>query len=125
MKLAVFGSSSYNDPTQLRSILYKNKVTINVIITCNDSGASKISHAFCEEVGIPLLIYYPNYHDENGIIDKGASMRARYRAIQKSDMILILMEVGGSKGAQKILQTAIELKKKVKVIYFNKPKKTD
>lgn len=117
MKISVFGSKNYEDKARLFSLLDKNSEKIELIITTNNKGASQISHTWAKDNGVPLLVYFPKFHDQDGLPDKGAAWRAANKAIQKCDLVVVFWDKK-SYGTQKIIYIAEEYNKAIKIFYF-------
>lgn len=117
-RVAVIGSRGYADKERVFRILNANKHQIKLIVSggCKNS-ADELAHEWCKETGVPILIFYPKWHDpETGLSDKGAGFRRNWYIISQADKVLAFMKKGGTKGTQNSLDIAKQLDKPTKIV---------
>jgi len=116
-KLAVIGSRSFTDKERLYKILDKNIDKISVIVSGGAKGADTLAHNWCEERGVPIIIFYPRWHKLDGTFDRGAGFRRNRLIIKQADKVLAMWD-GVSKGTLNSIEIAKELKKPIKILTF-------
>ena len=117
INLAVIGSRTFKDRDRLFRILDANINIIDKIISGGARGADSLAHEWCKERGVPILIYYPKWHDENKIFNRGAGLKRNYYIISSADRVLCFWDMK-SRGTSYSLNIAKELNKPVKLLKF-------
>lgn len=115
IKLAVIGSRDFDDEKRMFDLLDKNIEKISLVISGGAKGADEMSRRWCQKRGKPCLIYYPQWHDLGGNLDRGAGMRRNRMIVKSSDFVLAFWK-NQSKGTANSLKVAQELGIKYHII---------
>src|ERR1017187_3669809 len=118
--VAVVGSRSLTDESLVYDFLNKKKDKIKLLCSGGAKrGADFIAHKWAKEVGFPILIFYPQWYNEDGEFVKSAGYARNYEIVAASDIIIAFLQAGGSKGTQHTIDIAKDLGKPCQVIEFN------
>lgn len=117
IKLAVIGGRDFDDKEKLFKILDKNRTIIGAIVSGGAQGADQLAQDWAKERGFPCIIFYPMWHDEHGVYDKGAGFRRNWRIVQTADSVLAFWD-GESKGTANSIKISNELGKPLKIIKY-------
>jgi predicted Rossmann fold nucleotide-binding protein DprA/Smf involved in DNA uptake len=123
-KVAVIGSSSFEDKDMLFRILDKNADKIKVIVSGGVRGADILAQTWAEERGIPYVVFPAKWKDAAGNHDRGAGFRRNREIVKYADTILAFHD-GQSGGTQNTIDIANEMGKPLKTFLFTPVKKVD
>ncbi len=120
-KVAVIGSRDYLNKDRVFKVLDANKHQISLIVSGGcPASADEWAHEWCKKIGIPILIFYPVWHDpETGLFDKGAGFRRNWDIIRQCDKVVAFWDMK-SNGTKNSIDIAHSLKKTVKIIDVSK-----
>ncbi len=117
LKVAVIGSRTFTDKVRLFKILDTNIEKIEMVVSGGAAGADSFAQEWCKERGMPCLIFYPRWYDENGLYDRGAGFKRNYLIVRESNLVLAFWD-GVSKGTANSIEIAKQSGKRVKIIQF-------
>lgn len=123
VKLAIVGSSSFDDKERIFKLLDKNRDRIEyIILGGGGEGADEFARQWAEERGFPCMTLYARLHDEKGEFDKGAVFKRNWAICRAADEVLAFWD-GHSKGTAHNFEVCESIKKKITILRFTpKPK---
>jgi predicted Rossmann fold nucleotide-binding protein DprA/Smf involved in DNA uptake len=116
-KLAVVGSRSCKDKQIVFDFLDKNTANIKYIISGGADGPDEFSRAYCQEHGLPILIFYPEWYDKTGAFVKSAGFQRNQYIVDEADVVVAFWD-GLSKGTAHSISIAKKQGKKVIIKTF-------
>lgn len=111
-KVAVIGSRDYTNKEKIYSFLDKNLARIKAIVSGGCRGADELGRQYAQDRGLPCLIFYARWYDEDGLLVRGAGFARNYEIVRASDVI-VAFRLNKSKGTTHTIETAQEVGKKV------------
>lgn len=116
MRLAVVGSRTFNDYGLLTDTIYKLTGGGDLcIVSGGAKGADNLAEKCADEFGFSIIIHLPEW-DKYG---KSAGYIRNKLIVEDADAILAFWD-GESKGTKHTIDLALEKKKDLYVIFFNK-----
>lgn len=112
MKLAVVGSRSFSDYPRLRDLLDDIRDNIDLIISGGAAGTDSLAQRWCQERGVPILIFYPNW----SALGKQAGLIRNSKIVDACDEMIAFTQ--GSSGTADSINKATQAGKKVHVYNF-------
>lgn len=112
MKVAIVGSRTFDDYTLLYNTL-KEITNIELIVSGGARGADSLAESWAKVNKTPVKIFLPNW-DKFG---KSAGFKRNVQIVENCDLLIAFWD-GKSKGTEHSINLAKQMKKDIKIIYF-------
>jgi hypothetical protein len=114
IKLAIVGSRSIKNKKVVFDYLDKRKDKIKMIISGGAAGPDSFAHEWCVDFGMPILIYYPDWHG----LGKSAGFVRNQNIIEEADFVTAFWD-GKSKGTAHDIELCKQMDKKHRIVLVN------
>ena len=116
MNIAIVGGRDFSDQTLLKeSILSYISIygVLDNIVSGGAKGADTLAAQFATEIGIPLLVFKPDYQKYG----RGATLVRNTQIIENADVVFAFWD-GQSKGTKDSITKAKKLQKELHIISY-------
>ena len=116
MNIAIVGGRDFSDYTLLKeSILSYISIygVLDNIVSGGAKGADTLAAQFATEIGIPLLVFKPDYQKYR----RGATLVRNTQIIENADVVFAFWD-GQSKGTKDSITKAKKLQKELHIISY-------
>lgn len=116
MNIAIVGGRDFSDYTLLKeSILSYISIygVLDNIVSGGAKGADTLAAQFATEIGIPLLVFKPDYQKYG----RGATLVRNTQIIENADVVFAFWD-GKSKGTKDSITKAKKLQKELYIISY-------
>jgi hypothetical protein len=116
MNIAIVGGRDFSDYTLLKeSILSYISIygVLDNIVSGGAKGADTLAAQFATEIGIPLLVFKPDYQKYG----RGATLVRNTQIIENADVVFAFWD-GQSKGTKDSITKAKKLQKELHIISY-------
>ena len=114
LRLAVVGSRDWDNYEFIFQTLDKYKEQIAFLISGGANGADEAANIYARKNGIPIVIHYPKWQNEDGTTNKMAGFDRNTRIIKHATKVLAFQK-NKSRGTQDSIDKAVSMGKDVEI----------